>query len=288
MLAAYEKGLARGERSADLIGELSGWYMRSERQIQRYVALARQEEIKKDKDSGILTPWVVQAQQAHLEGIERQEVWKGVETIYRQPGIRQLLQGFKDCFLDIYPEKDLFWRHKYDESVMTQLRSHLPDGGFWNKVRDFKEKATECEMLLNAAYQSFTSAGEEVAPLRADDCPDSHITSSWARQVVYQALALSLGLVSWGYGLGETELSCGKLIYRGADVSNAVEKHRRLVEDFRKTQEFSLIVGLMKDLQNLRQQIFARINQCLHDNEYVLHYCSSCPAEKARRSQPLL
>lgn len=288
MLAAYEKGLARGERSADLIGELSGRYMRSERQIQRYIALARREEIEKDKESGILTPWVVQAQQAHLEGIERQGVWKGAETItYRQPGIRQLLQGFKDCFLDINPGKELFWHPKYDESVMTQLRSHLPDGGFWDKVRDFKEKATECEALLNAAYQSFTSAGEEVAPLRADDCPDSHITSSWARQVVFQALAPLLGLVSWGYGLGETELSCGKLIYRGPNVSNAVEKHCRLVEEFGKTQEFSLIVDLMKDLQNLRQQIFSRVNQCLHDNEYVLYYCASCPAEKARRSQPL-
>jgi transcriptional regulator with XRE-family HTH domain len=242
-----------------------------------------------DQSPANLPPWVVQAQQAHLEGIERQEVWKGAETItYRQPGIRQLLQGFKDCFLDTYPEKELLWRPKYDESVMAQLRSHLPDRGFWNKVRDFKGKATESETLLNAAYQSFTSAGEEVAPLRADDCPDSHITSSWARQVVFQALAPLLGLVSWGYALGETELSCGKLIYRGPDVSNAVEKHRRLVGDFRKTQEFSLIADLMKDLQNLRQQIFARVNQCLHDNEYALHYCPSCPAEKARRSQLLL
>lgn len=253
-----------------------------------YSAATEYRKLQDDQSALNLPPWVVQAQQAHLEGIERQGVWKGAETItYRQPGIRQLLQGFKDCFLDINPEKELFWRPKYDESVMTQLRSHLPDGGFWNKVRDFREKATECETLLNAAYESFTSAGEEIAPLRADDCPDSHITSSWARQVVFQALASSLGLVWWGYGLGEAELSCGKLIYRGPDVSNAVEKHSRLVEEFRKTQESGLILDLMKDLQNLRQQIFSRVNQCLHDNEYVLYYCASCPAEKARRSQPL-
>ncbi len=42
-------------------------------------------------------------------------------------------------------------------------------------------------------------------------------------------------------------------------------------------------VNLMKPLRDLRQQILARIDQCLRGREYSYNYCPDCPADQARK-----
>jgi len=59
------------------------------------------------------------------------------------------------------------------------------------------------------------------------------------------------------------------------------QKHRELVDDFiNNSEHFGQIVSLMKQLRDLRQQILARIDQCLRRKEYHLHYC---PEEQAHK-----
>lgn len=245
-----------------------------------------------------LPPWVNQAQQDHLDGI------------------RQLLERFRDCFLDINPRNRSFW-HPLDEDAMTQLRGHLRDKAFWSHVKDFSEKSKECESLLDSAYEKFTSAGEKLAPLESPTgplCrkasppapersasisqndvptglpPNAYITSGWARQVAVLALSPELGLERQQYHHGKLKdgdcllISYNEYLYIGPDGKAAEQKHNELVNGFIKTKEFSRIVNLMKELRDdLRQQIVARIDQCLRKREYSFNYCSDCPADQARK-----
>ena len=82
---------------------------------------------------------------------------------------------------------------------------------------------------------------------------------------------------------GDFILEDEEMIYRGPDTAKAEEKHRELVKGFIKSEEFPLVVNLMKDLRNLVQRIFARIDQCLRGREYSYNYCPDCPADQARK-----
>lgn len=224
-------------------------------------------EASKTKETKMehLPPWVNQAQQDHLDGI------------------RQLLERFRDCFLGIYPSSRRFWAPLSDhESV--QLHGHLREV-FWSQVKDFTDKAGECEGLLDAAHKRFTSAGEKLAllPPLAGPTPGAYITLDWGRRGVSRALGPPLGfehLASYhveALAGDNCRLICDGLIYRGSDAAKARKKHQRLVKRFQARDDFNQIVNLMKDLRNLRQQIIVRINQCLQDKEYIHYYCPSCP-----------
>jgi len=85
---------------------------------------------------------------------------------------------------------------------------------------------------------------------------------------------------------GGSQLTCYELLYSGpdaADAEKAKHKHQQLVEDFTQTEESNLMVSLMKNLRNLRQQILARIAQCLRGKEYSYNSCPDCPADQARK-----
>jgi len=229
-----------------------------------------------------LPPWVNQAQQDHLDGI------------------RQLLERFQDCFLDINPSNRRLWAPLSDhETVMIQLHGHLRDEAFWSQVKDFSEKARECESLLDSAYERFTSAGKKLAPLepltgwpsekRCGSPPDAYITSGWARQVVVLALSPELGLKRQQYHHGKLKdgdcllISYDEYLYIGPDGVAAEQKHQQLVEQFRASDGFKQIVNLMKELRDLRQQVVARMDQCLRKREYSFNYCSDCPADQAHK-----
>lgn len=255
------------------------------------------EETKVEQNQSIRLPyWVDRAQWEHLEGrevtqwTEGREIITGVVTYPGGISIRQQLEFFKGWFPEIDPRSQPFCRLPDDENVMAQLLGHLPDKAFWSQVEDFGEKAKKCDTLLDAAYEKFTLAGEELVLLSPPDL--ARITSEWARQVVYQALGPQLGFENLPQYLvdvlreGGSLLTCYDLLYSGpdaADAAKAKQKHRELVEDFTQAEEFNLIVSLMKDLQNLRQQIIARIDQCLRKKEYSFNYCPDCPADQARK-----
>ncbi len=259
--------------------------------IRQVVNLTR-EQVKEDEV--VSSPWVQNAQQLHLFGVEKGAEWDGLNVIiYKEVGVRQHLEFFKGCFSDINPGNRQFWTPLSDhDSIVIELRGHLPDEGFWSQVEDFSQQAKECECLLDSAYEKFTSVGEELAPLkpsRGPD-PDAYITSAWARRILVRALSRELRLKESGeyhhqkLPDGGFMLEDDGLIYVGPDDVAAEQRHYELVNHFINTEEFSRIVNLMKQLRDLRQQIIARINRCLYDKEYVLYYCPSCPAaEKARR-----
>lgn len=247
-----------------------------------------------DQSALNLPPWVVQAQQAHLEGIERHEVFNGLETTTYPGGlgVRQRLEFFTGCFLEIEPRNQRFWALLSDHDiVMTQLRGHLRDEAFWKQVDDFREKDERCVPLLDAACKRFTSAGEELAPLRPSRGPEpgAYITTGWARRVLVRALTPEPGPKEPSeyhhqkLPDGGSMLEDDGLIYVGPDDVAAEQRHRELVDDFINTEEFNQIVSLMKGLRNLRQQIIARIDQCLRKREYTLNHCPDCPVEQARR-----
>jgi len=256
------------------------------------------EETKMEQNQSTLNlpPWVDRAQWEHLEGREqRDELGEGIGIITYPGGIgiRQQLGLFRGCFSDINPRNQSFWR-PLDEVVMAQLHGHLPDEAFWERVEGsegFIKKAKECETLLDAARKRFTTAGEELAPLEPPrgSTPDAYITSGWAHKVLVWALNPEFGLGDSGeYYHGKLEdggsiLHAGELIYRGLDDVAAEKKHRQAVDDFRNSQEFTAIVNLMKQLLSLRQQILARIDQCLRKREYSYNYCPDCPADQARK-----
>lgn len=237
-----------------------------------------------------LPSWINQEQLEHLEGKEQRDERGGMDIITypRGIGIRQQLEFFKGCFLDINPRSQSFWRPLDDENVMAQLHGHLRDKAFWEQVEGsegFIKKAKECEAPLDATRGKFTSAGKKLAERTsaAGPTPTASVTNEWARDVCHRALGRPLGLEDLPeYGETSSELtSYSSILYRGPDVAKAKQKHQKLVEDFinsrKEFKEFNLIVSLMKDLQNLRQQIIARINQCLQDREYIHYYCPSCP-----------
>lgn len=253
------------------------------------------EESKMEQSQSMvnLPPWVNQAQREHLEGREqRDELGEGIGVVTYPGGIgiRQQLEFFKGCFPEIAPQSHTFG-HPLDEIIMAQLHGHLRDEAFWSRAEDFREKAKKCDALLDAAHEKFTSAGEKLIRLSASGL--ARITSGWERQVVYQALGPPLGLKNLPRYLvdiiakeGGSTLTYYELLYSGpdaADAEKAKQIHQQLVEDFKQTEEFSLLVGLMKDLQNLRPQILARIDQCLRGREYSYNYCPDCPADQARK-----
>lgn len=259
-----------------------------------YSATTEYRKLQDDQSALNLSPWVVQAQQAHLEGIERYEVFNGLETTTYPGGlgVRQRLEFFTGCFLEINPRNQRFWVPLSDHDiVMIQLRGHLPDEAFWKQVDDFVGKAKKCETLLDASCESFTSVGEELAPLQPvrGPAPNAYITSHWGHKVIVRALSPELGISREQYH--HHELKDGDFlleydetpIYLGSDDVAAKQRHQQLAEDFRQTDEFKLVVSLMKKLRNLRQQILARINQCLRKREYSFNYCPDCPAEQAYR-----
>jgi len=236
--------------------------------------------------------WVNQAQWEHLEGREQRDEREGMDIITYLGGIRQQLGLFQGCFPKIDPRTQSLCHPLDDGIVMAQLHGHLPDEAFWSRAKDFWQKAKECDALHDAACQRFTSAGDEVARLRPSRGPepDAYTTSGWARRVLVRALSKELGfkepreyhhqkLPNGGFMLEDDGL-----IYVGPDDVAPEQKHRELVDDFRQTtEEFNLIVSLMKDLQNLRQEIIVRIDQCLRKKEYSFNYCPDCPAEQARK-----
>ena len=186
-----------------------------------------------------------------------------------------------------------FWIPK-DEIVMAQFHGHLPDKVFWELIEGsegFIKKAKECEALLDAAREKFASAGEELAPLQPSrgPTPDVYITSGWSRRVLVRALSRELGFSEprkyYPNELkeGDFVLEDEEMIYRGPEVAKAEQRHCELVKDFINSDEFPPIVNLMKDLRNLRPQIFARIDQCLRGREYSYNYCPDCPADQARK-----
>ncbi len=251
------------------------------------------EETKMEQESMLnLPPWVNQAQWEHLEGKERLDERGGLDIITYPsgPGIRQQLELFENCFADINPRYHSFW-HPLDEAVVTQLWGHLPDKAFWSKVEDYSEKAGQCEALLDAAYERFTSSGEELALLQPSrgPTPDKYITSGWARRVLVRALNPELGFrepdkyYPRELKEGDFILEDEEIIYRGPDTVAAEQRHRELVKGFINSDKFPPIVNLMKDLRNLRQQILARIGQCLRRREYSFNYCPDCPADQARK-----
>lgn len=258
----------------------------------RRVKSETKEETKMEKNQPMLPPWVNQAQWEHLEGREQRGDLVGMEIITYPGGIgiRQQLELFKDCFPEIAPQSRTFG-HPLDEIIMAQLHGHLRDEAFWSRAEDFREKAKKCDDLLDAAHAKFTSAGEKLVRLSASGL--AKITSGWERQVVYQALGPPLGFKNLSRYLvdiiakeGGSILTYYEQLYRGPDVGDAEKAkriHQQLVEDFKQTEEFSLLVGLMKDLQNLRPQILARIDQCLRGREYSYNYCPDCPADQARK-----
>jgi len=239
-----------------------------------------------------LPPWVNQAQREHLEGREqRDELGEGI-SVATYPGgigIRQQLELLKSCFPEVDPRDRSFYR-PLDEITAAQLRGHLPDEAFWSRAEDFWEKAKECDALVDAAYAKLTSVGEKLVRLSASGL--ARITSGWERQVVYQALGPPLGFKNLPRYLvdiskeGGSTLTCYELLYSGpdaADAEKAKQIHQQLAEDFKQTEEFSLLIGLMKDRQNLRPQILTRIDQCLRGKEYSYNYCPDCPADQARK-----
>ena len=264
-------------------GEIAEKLGISPESVQHDIEETEKELASKTKETKMehLPPWVNQAQQDHLGGI------------------RQLLERFQDCFLDINPSNRRLWAPLSDhETVMMQLRGHLRDEAFWSQVKDFSEKARECEDLLDSAYERFTSAGKELAPLepptgwpsgkRYSPPPDVYITSGWARQVVVLALGPELELkMHEEYYHGKLKDGCllinDEYLYIGPNGLVAKQKHRRLVKQFRVSDGFNQIVNLMKELRDLRPRIIVRIKQCLHDRECVLYYCPSCPAAQARK-----
>lgn len=251
------------------------------------------EETKMEQSQSMvnLPPWVNQAQWEHLEGREQRDDLGGMEIIAYPGGIGicQQLELFKGCFPEIDPRNRSFGQ-PLDEIIMAQLHGHLRDEAFWSRAEDFWEKAKKCDALLDAAYERFTSAGEELVLLSSPDL--TKITSEWARQVVYQAFGPRLGFKNLPRYLvdiskeGGSTLTCYGLLYSGpdaADAAKAKQKHQQLVENFTQTEEFNLMVSLMKDLHNLRQQILTRIDQCLRGREYSYNYCPDCPADQARK-----
>ncbi len=104
--------------------------------------------------------WVVQAQQDHLEGKGQQDERGGIDIITYPGGIgiRQLLQRFQGCFLDIGPWSRSVWHPLDDhESMMIRLRCHLRDEAFWSQVKDFSEKARELVWLMLKRASAFSS-----------------------------------------------------------------------------------------------------------------------------------
>jgi hypothetical protein len=244
-----------------------------------------------------LPSWINQEQLEHLEGKEQRDERGGMDIITYPGGlgIRQRLEFFRGCFSEINPRSVSFW-HPQDEEeiVMIQLRGHLPDKGFWDKVKDFIAKDEEYKILRNRAYERYTSAGEKLAPLEPPGSPPTlnpHITSSWARRVLVRALSPELGLSEhFEYYHhkekdGDFTLHDEELIYRGPDDVAAERKHRDLVDDFinNHREEFNQTVSLMKNLRQLRQQIFARVDKCLRGRQYSYNYCPDCPADQARK-----
>ena len=242
-----------------------------------------------------LPPWVSQAQQQHIEGEERQdELGIRIGEITRcVAGIRQKLESFRDCFADIDPVHERFWI-PLDKETMTQLHGHLPNEAFWEKVEGsegFIEKAKKCRALMDAARESFTLAGEELAPLQSpsEPLPHKYITLGWARRVLGRTLDPQLGFQVPGkyyyHDLpdGRVMLYDMESLYIGRAHKKAEKRHRELVECFAQSKQFEEILTLMKQLRELRQQILARIDECLRKGEYVLNYCPDCPAEQARK-----
>jgi len=268
-------------------------------ETKKELANKTKEETKMGQNQSMLNlpPWVNQAQWEHLEGREQRDERGGIDIITYPTGlgIRQRLQFLRGCFSEINPRSVSFW-HPQDEEeiVMIQLCGHLPDKAFWDKVKDFIAKDEKYKILWNRAYERYTSAGEELAPLEPPGSPPTlnpHITSSWARRVLVRALSPELGLSEhFEYYHhkekdGDFTLHDEELIYRGPDDVAAERKHRDLVDDFvnNHREEFNQTVSLMKNLRELRQQIFARIDQCLRKREYSFNYCPDCPADQARK-----
>jgi len=283
---------------AERVGGSLAEIQRAIEETEKELTSKTKEETKMEQESMVNLPsWVKQAQWEHLEGREqRDELGGGIDVITypRGTSVRQELEFFKNSFSDINPRNQSFWVPK-DEIVMAQLHGHLPDEAFWERVEGsegFIKKAKECEALLDAAREKFVSAGEELAPFQpviTGPVPDVYITSGWARRVLVRALSRELGFREpdkyYPSELkdGDFILEDEEIIYRGLDTVAAEKKHRELVKGFIKSEEFPPLVKLMKDLRDLRQQILARIDQCLRGREYSYNYCPDCPADQARK-----
>lgn len=243
-------------------------------------------KVEQNKSMLNLPFWVNQAQLEHLDGKEQRDELGGISL--SGIGIRQQLESFiRDHFRDINPQYRPFW-HPLDEVVQTQLQGHLPDKTFWSTVRDFSEKDGECHPLLDAAYESFISGGEELELLqpRRGPTPKTYTTSWWGDTLI---VGVFLGIKEELYS--PHELTDGDFlldynghsIYCGPDPVGAGQRHRQLAEDFGQTDKFNVLVSLMEKLRDLRQQIIARINECLRRKEYYLYYCPDCPADQYRK-----
>lgn len=244
-----------------------------------------------------LPTWVSQAQREHLEREERHDelgLRIGKSAYPAGGGVRQKLEFFRSSFPDIDPRHESFW-HPLDEDMMAQLHGHLPDEAFWEEVEGsegFAEKAKRCKALMDASRESFTLAGEELAPLQSpsEPLPDTYITLGWARRVLARSLDPQLGFQVPGKYYcqdlpdGRVMLYDMEPLYLGRAHKKAEKKHRELAECFAQSERFEEILTLMKQLRDLRQQILARIDKCLRKGEYVLSYCPDCPAEQARES----
>lgn len=233
--------------------------------------------------------WVNQAQLEHLKEEKQQDERPGIDIITYPGGfgIRQQLESFRGHFRDINPQYRPFW-HPLDEVVLTQLQGHLPDKAFWSTVKDFSKKDGECCPLLDTAYERFISGGEELEPLqpRRGPTPSTYTTSRWGDTLIVCAFLGIKGELYSPHTLTDGNFLLdydGHPIYCGPDPVAAEQKHRQLAEDFRQTDEFNAIVSLMEELRDLRQQIIARIDECLRKSEYYLYHCPDCPAEQYRK-----
>jgi hypothetical protein len=246
-----------------------------------------------------LSPWVQRAQQLHLFGFALTGDHEGLETVtFQEVGVRQHLDSFKGCFGEITPAYPRFWHPQLldDPAVMTELRGHLPDPQFWQQVEGdsgFIKAAQNCEGVLDDVCRNFISKGEELAPLQPVSGPPpwTRITSAWARQVLVQALGQQFGCTAIGrYYLQKLQdesfqLEVGdSVVYSGPNGEIAEQRHRQLVDEFKAhDKRYGRIRDLMLKLRELRQDILVRIDRCLHDKEYAVNDCPSCPVVQARR-----
>ena len=219
-------------------------------------SLASQNELERDKP---LKEIIVEAQKQHLEKVRTQ--------------LLALSKNFKEIDLN---------RNNYYADytpINEDIRSHLPDGSFWQNVDSFKASDDEFKIIYKALYVEIKSKGEsEIGSLDDSDSGGTHITSNFITTIIELAVKICLGEPD-DYHRYEWIPSVSKETFGGNFISVGIHsetKLRKLVQTYAKDKRCEQLAAAVKGLRPLREDILSRITKCVDDDEYIHYFCSRC------------
>jgi hypothetical protein len=202
---------------------------------------------------------VVEAQKRHLAKV--------------RASLIEFIENFKEVelnYCNYYID-----RHPIDED----MRRHLPDNYFWQKVLLFREKSDVAVTIYDDLYGEICSrAQSEIGTLDESDTGGIHITSKFMLTVIELAVNICLGQPD-DYHRYEWIPTVSKQAFGGNFISVGIrseKQHRKLVQDYAKDNRCEQLAVFVKELRHLRLDIQSRLRVCIEKEEYIHYVCPLC------------